>query len=55
MVEVENTRTTVTPQQVREWCQQAGTTVTVRPVLDLNENLTTDSYTPTDGSRNRSP
>src|SRR6478736_6506417 len=48
MVEVENTRTTVTPEQVREWCQAAGTTVTVRPVLDLNENLTTDSYTPTE-------
>jgi hypothetical protein len=47
MVEVENTRTTVTPEQVREWCQQAGTMVTVRPVLDLNDNLTTDSYTPT--------
>ena len=48
MVEVENTRTTVTPEQVREWCQSAGTVVTVRPVLDLNENLTTDSYTPTE-------
>ncbi len=37
MVEVENTRTTVTPEQLRTWCQQAGTKVTVRPVLDLNE------------------
>src|SRR6478735_1816586 len=48
MVEIENTRTTVTPEQVKQWCQSAGTTVTVRPVLDLNENLTTGSYTPTD-------
>ncbi|WP_243060322.1 HNH endonuclease signature motif containing protein [Nocardioides sp. SR21] len=48
MVEVENTRTVVTPEQVQQWCQTAGTKVTVRPVLDLNENLTTDSYTPTD-------
>ena len=39
MVEVENTRTSVTPDQLRSWCQQAGTRVTVRPVLDLNENL----------------
>jgi hypothetical protein len=51
MVEVENTRTVVTPEQVKEWCEQAGTKVTVRPVLDLNENLTTDSYTPTDRQR----
>jgi hypothetical protein len=47
-VEVENTRTTVTPEQLKVWCQQAGTKVTVRPVLDLNENLTTDSYEATE-------
>uniref|UniRef100_UPI003F827EE8 DUF222 domain-containing protein n=1 Tax=Actinosynnema sp. TaxID=1872144 RepID=UPI003F827EE8 len=35
MVEVENTRSVVTPEQVKEWCQEAGTRVTVRPVLDL--------------------
>ncbi|GAA4375312.1 HNH endonuclease signature motif containing protein [Nocardioides caricicola] len=48
MVEVENTRTVVTPDQVRGWCEQAGTKITVRPVLDLNENLATDSYAPTE-------
>ncbi|WP_243058179.1 HNH endonuclease signature motif containing protein [Nocardioides sp. SR21] len=48
MVEVENTRTVVTPEQVQQWCQTAGTTVTVRPVLDLNEDLATDAYTPTE-------
>src|SRR6478609_2927423 len=48
MVEIENTRTVVTPEQVREWCETAGTKVTVRPVLDLNENLSTDRYEPTD-------
>ncbi len=48
MVEVENTRTTVTPEQLRIWCQQAGTKVTVRPVLDLNENLSTGCYEATD-------
>ncbi|GAA4371547.1 HNH endonuclease [Nocardioides caricicola] len=47
MVEVEHTRTVVTPDQIKHWCQQAGTRVTVRPVLDLNDNLSTDSYTPT--------
>ena len=48
MVEVENTRTSVTPEQLRIWCQTAGTRVTVRPVLDLNEEITTSSYEPTD-------
>ena len=48
MVEVENTRSTVTPEQLRSWCQQAGTTVTVRPVLDLNEQITTGSYKATE-------
>ena len=47
MVEVENTRTVVTPGQVREWCEQAGTRVTIRPVIDLNEEMTTGSYIPT--------
>ena len=47
MVEVENTRTVVTPEQVQEWCQEAGTRVTVRPVLDLAEELTTDVHDPT--------
>ncbi|GAA4369848.1 HNH endonuclease [Nocardioides caricicola] len=48
MVEVENTRTVVTPEQIQEWCEAAGTKVTVKPVIDLNENLTTDSYAPTE-------
>ncbi|MGB0101154.1 MAG: HNH endonuclease signature motif containing protein [Nocardioides sp.] len=47
MVEVENTRTTITPDQVREWCTQAGTKVTVRPVLDLSAELTTEVHDPT--------
>ena len=48
MVSVENTRTSVTPEQLKIWCQQAGTKVTVRPVLDLNEEITTSSYEATD-------
>jgi hypothetical protein len=48
MVDVDNTRTTITPEHLKDWCQQAGTTVTVRPVIDLNEELATDGYTPTE-------
>ena len=51
MADVDNTRTTTTVEEVREWCQRAGTKVTVRPVIDLNEELHTDSYTPTDVMR----
>ncbi|GAB3201101.1 hypothetical protein GCM10027062_22310 [Nocardioides hungaricus] len=47
MVEVDNTRSVVTPEQVREWCQAAVTKVTVRPVIDLAEELTTDVHDPT--------
>ena len=47
MVEVENTRGTVTIGQLQTWCQAAGTKITVRPVLDLNEELTTGCYEPT--------
>jgi hypothetical protein len=46
-VEVENTRTVITPDQVREWCEAAGTKVTVRPVLDLAEERATDVHDPT--------
>ena len=34
-------------EQVKDWCAGTNTTVTVRPVIDLNDNLTTDSYRPT--------
>ena len=51
MVEIENTRTVITPEQLREWCQAAGTTVTVRPILDLGEELAARSYEPTDRQR----
>jgi hypothetical protein len=48
MVDVDNTRSVITPEHLQEWCQQAGTTVTVKPVIDLNEELTTDGYKPTE-------
>src|SRR3954451_17049554 len=44
---VENTRSTVSVEQVKDWCSTAGTKVSIRPVIDLNDNLVTDSYTPT--------
>ena len=51
MVDVDNTRTVITPEHLQEWCQAAGTKVTVKPVIDLNEEITTDSYTPTERQR----
>ena len=48
---VENTRSSISVEQVKDWCQQSNTKVTVRPVIDLNDNLTTDSYAPTDRIR----
>jgi hypothetical protein len=51
MVEVDNTRSVITPEHLQEWCQQAGTTVTVKPVIDLNEEITTNGYQPTEKQR----
>ncbi|MCB8956335.1 MAG: DUF222 domain-containing protein [Nocardioides sp.] len=48
MVDVDNTRSTTTVEQVQEWCTRAGTKVTIRPVIDLAEEMTTDAYTPTE-------
>ena len=44
---VENTRSAVSVEQVKDWCAGTNTKVTVRPVIDLNDNLSTDSYRPT--------
>ena len=48
MVDVDNTLSTTTVEQVQEWCTRAGTKVTIRPVIDLAEEMTTDAYTPTE-------
>ena len=48
---VENTRSAVSVEQVKDWCAGTNTSVTVRPVIDLNDNLTTNSYRPTDLQR----
>ena len=33
--------------QIQAWCETVGNTVTIRPVIDLNQEITTDAYTPT--------
>ncbi|HWJ81917.1 MAG TPA: HNH endonuclease signature motif containing protein [Nocardioides sp.] len=39
-----NTRTPVSPFQVKEWLQTCGTSVTIRPVIDLADHVPVDSY-----------
>lgn len=39
----ENTRAPITAEQIRQWCQAAGT-ILVRPVIDLAANPRTDAY-----------
>ncbi|MFC6041697.1 HNH endonuclease signature motif containing protein [Nocardioides hankookensis] len=36
-----------TIEQLHEWCATNGTKVSVRPVLDLSEEISTDAYAPT--------
>ena len=47
IIDVVNTRAWVTMDQLTEWCLQAGTKMTVKPVIDLAEDLTVDRYEPT--------
>ncbi|WP_395656925.1 DUF222 domain-containing protein [Nocardioides sp.] len=47
-VDVDNTRSSITPEHLKVWCQAAGTRVTVRPVIDLNAELSTETYRPTE-------
>ena len=35
-------------EQIKAWCQAVGNTVTINPVIDLNTQISTDAYTPTD-------
>ncbi len=39
-----NTRSFVDADQVRAWCGVPGTTVTVKPVVDLTEKIHVDQY-----------
>ncbi|MCW2813170.1 MAG: endonuclease, partial [Nocardioides sp.] len=48
---LDNTQTPVLVQQVKDWCTSAGTKVTVKPVIDLAANPSTDAYRLTDAIR----
>jgi hypothetical protein len=40
------TGSTITVEQLADWCHKANTKVSIRPVLDLAENLSTNQYEP---------
>ena len=44
LARVANTRSFVDAEQVRAWCGVPGTTVTVKPVVDLTEKIHVDRY-----------
>ncbi|RYU15694.1 HNH endonuclease signature motif containing protein [Nocardioides iriomotensis] len=44
LARVDNTRSFVDADQVRTWCGTPGTTITVRPVLDLDEHISSTAY-----------
>ncbi len=44
LARVANTRSFVDADQVRAWCGVPGTTVTVKPVIDLTEKIHVDQY-----------
>ena len=46
IVEVEKLGHT-TIEQLTDWCRSVATKVTIRPVLDLDQEITTDAYAPT--------
>jgi hypothetical protein len=41
---VENTRTPVTAEQIRAWCGRPGTTLVVKPVIDLADHVHVEAY-----------
>ena len=43
---VDGVGTPVLVDQLLQWCQAVGTKVTIKPIIDLNTNLTTDGYVP---------
>ncbi|MCW2813846.1 MAG: endonuclease [Nocardioides sp.] len=48
---LDNTQTPVLVEQVRQWCQTAATKVTIKPVIDLAANPSTDAYRPSEAIR----
>ena len=41
---VENTRTLVTAEQIREWCGHPDAQITVKPVIDLADHVSVEAY-----------
>ncbi|WP_148611347.1 HNH endonuclease signature motif containing protein [Nocardioides rubriscoriae] len=48
---LDNTWSPVLIEQIRAWCQQAGTKVTIKPVVDLAADPSTEAYEPTEAIR----
>jgi hypothetical protein len=48
---IENTRTIASVEQIRSWCTDPDTQITLRPVLDLNSHRHTTAYRPTEPIR----
>ena len=44
LARVENQRRIVTADQIRTWCANPDTEVTVKPVIDLNEHIHVEGY-----------
>ena len=44
LARVQNTRSFVGADQVRDWCARPGTAITVRPVIDLTEHIHVGQY-----------
>ena len=45
---LDNTLTPVLVEQIRTWCETAGTKVTIKPVIDLAADPETEAYRPTE-------
>src|SRR5680860_558087 len=55
LARVENHRQVVTADQIRGWCANPDTAVTVKPVIDLAEHIGVEGYEVPTGSPNRPP
>jgi hypothetical protein len=51
LIDIDNTRSFVTAEELVEWCSLAGAAVTLKPVIDLGAELTTACYAPTPAQR----
>jgi hypothetical protein len=53
LVDIENTRSLVTLEELTEWCGLGNARVTLKPVIDLNTELHRDGYEPTAAQHER--